>query len=127
MNPSQETLSSISKLKKNHDYKNNGENISYTSNDIILLNTAMKNLMKNKRVLEAKLANKRVIESKRVSTTQCYLRRKKFQTSPSRLSVMPTIKEEDEEEDDLRVSLKCSIMSTAEEDPSKATLSSISQ
>src|SRR3954470_23545626 len=95
MNPSKATLSPISNPKKNLDYKNKGENISYTSNNMILLKTAMKNSMKNKGGLEAKLANKMFIQSKRVSKTQCYLRRQNFQTKPSRLSIMSTVQEED--------------------------------
>src|SRR3954466_5453156 len=95
MSTIQEEDSSVSPMQSKID---EGENIRYTSNDIILINTAMKNLMKNKRVLEAKLANKRAIESKRVSTTQCYLRRQNFPTMPSKLSIMTTIQEEDSSE-----------------------------
>lgn len=85
MNPCNATLSPKSKPKKNE-----GENIRYTSSNMILLKTAMKNSMKNEGGLKAMLANTMIIKSKRVSKSQCCLRRRNFRTTSSRLSIMST-------------------------------------
>lgn len=85
MNPCNASLSPKSKPKRNE-----GENIRYTSNNMILLKTAMKNSMKNEGGLRAMLPNTMVIKSKHVSKSQCYLRRRNFRTTSSRLSIMST-------------------------------------
>ncbi|KAL5078138.1 hypothetical protein RYX36_017122 [Vicia faba] len=127
MNPSKALLSPISKPKKKRDYINKDKNIRYTSNNMILLKTAMKNSMKNEGGMKATFANNMVIKSKRVSPKQCCIRRQNFQTTPSRLSIVSTVQE------DLSISSmssNLSIKSPAQEDlfisprPSKFSIKS---
>jgi hypothetical protein len=60
----------------------------YTSQNLILLKSAIKNTMVKKGGEKALLAESMIIKAKRTSKKECFNRRVNFKTQPSRLSVM---------------------------------------
>ncbi|KAK2440202.1 hypothetical protein QL285_011640 [Trifolium repens] len=82
------TLPPTSRMIIRYDNKSESENELYTSQNMILLKSAIKNSMAKKGGRKALLAERMIIKAKRTSKRECFNRRVNFKTQPSRLSVM---------------------------------------
>ncbi|WJX30871.1 hypothetical protein P8452_19363 [Trifolium repens] len=82
------TFPPTSRMIKRYDNKSESENELYTSQNMILLKSAIKNSMAKKGGRKALLAERMIIKAKRTSKKECFNRRVNFKTQPSRLSVM---------------------------------------
>jgi hypothetical protein len=82
------TLPPTSRMIERYDNKSESENKLYTSQNMILLKSAIKNSMAKKGGTKALLAKRMIIKAERTSKRECFNRRVNFKTQPSRLSVM---------------------------------------
>jgi hypothetical protein len=82
------TLPPTSRMIIRYDNKSESENELYTSQNMILLKSAIKNSMAKKGGTKALLAKRMIIKAERTSKRECFNRRVNFKTQPSRLSVM---------------------------------------
>ncbi|MCH88191.1 hypothetical protein A2U01_0009074 [Trifolium medium] len=85
------TLPPTSRMKEKYDNKSEIQKklpFQYTSKNMILLKSAMKNSMEKKGGKEAMLAKTMIVKAKRTSKSGWHEHRQKFQTRPSRLSYM---------------------------------------
>jgi hypothetical protein len=82
------TFPPTSRMMERYDNKSESENKLYTSQNMILLKSAIKNSMAKKGGTKALLAKRMIIKAERTSKRECFNRRVNFKTQPSRLSVM---------------------------------------